>query len=157
MNGSFEFARSGLPVNWYVFTPNTVPDSDFDIVVDQEDPKDGKNSLKFVVRKCASAGGRLSPGFTNEFEASPGKFYKISFWIRNRGSQFIIKAGGVTAKTGETKTIVNSSETINSWRLVEYKYALPKEYNRIAFELNIIQPGTFWIDDIKIEEIRLPQ
>src|SRR5437879_2814597 len=79
MNGSFEVTKSGLPVNWSVYTPRTVPAGDFDVVIDNTDFKDGKQSLKFVVRKCDPTGGRLSPGFFNEFrDTKPGETYKIS-------------------------------------------------------------------------------
>ena len=50
MNGSFEYSKSGLPVNWLLYTPNTVPEGDFDIIIDTAEFKDGKQSLKFLVR-----------------------------------------------------------------------------------------------------------
>ena len=42
-NGGFEITKSGLPVNWQVYTPNTIKDSDFDIIIDTEDFKEGNN------------------------------------------------------------------------------------------------------------------
>ena len=36
LNGSFETVESGLPVNWIVYTPRTVPDGDFDVSLDSE-------------------------------------------------------------------------------------------------------------------------
>ena len=151
MNGSFEIAKSGLPVNWLVYTPTTVPTGDFDIIIDTTEYKDGKQSLKFLVRECSPVGGWWSPGFCNEYQALPGEIYRISFWIKNHESEFLIRIGGVSVSKGEYDTIVNSDETINDWQLFEYYYTIPEKMKAIRFELNILQPGTFWIDDLKIE------
>src|SRR5712692_3845801 len=106
MNGSFEVTKSGLPVNWHFYTKKTVPSGDFDILIDTKEFKDGKQSLKFAVRACSGTGGRLSPGFSQEFEAKPGETYKVSFWVKNDGSEFIVRVGGVSAFKGEYKTVV---------------------------------------------------
>ena len=150
MNGSFEIAKSGLPVNWLVYTPTTVPTGDFDIIIDTTEYKDGKQSLKFLVRECSPVGGWWSPGFCNEYQALPGEIYRISFWIKNHESEFLIRIGGVSVSKGEYDTIVNSDETINDWQLFEYYYTIPEKMKAIRFEMNILHPGTFWIDDIKI-------
>ena len=152
-NGSFEIVESGLPVNWLLYTPKTVPEGDFDLVIDTDEYKDGKQSLKFLVRECASTGGWSSPGLANEYEANPGETYLVSFWVKNNGTEFIIRTGGVSAFEGQYETIVKSGETIDSWRKFEYKYIIPPEMNAIRFELNILQPGSFWIDDVKIIKI----
>jgi len=153
MNGSFEITKSGLPVNWLVYTPETVPKGDFDIITDTTEYKAGKQSLKFVVRECSSAGGWWSPGFCNEYQALPGEIYRISFWVRNHGSEFHIQIGGVSATLGEYDTIVKSQETIDNWQLFEYYYTIPEKMKAIRIEMNILQPGTFWIDDLKIEKV----
>src|SRR6476660_9586710 len=75
VNGSFETTKAGLPVNWIVYTPKTVPTGDFDIVVDTVQFKDGKQSLKFSVRQSSSRGGRLSPGLSQVFKARPGETF----------------------------------------------------------------------------------
>ena len=153
INGSFEVARSGLPVNWLLYTPNTVPSADFEIILDTSEFKDGKQSLKFNVRECTAVGGWHSPGFCNEFPAKPGQSYKISFWVMNNGSGFYIRIGGVGSSTSRYETIIKSDEIIEPWRLVEYNYTIPEKMTAIRIELNIIKPGVFWIDDLKIEQI----
>ena len=85
LNGGFEADRNGLPVNWLMYTPRTVDDAEFAIVLDRDIVKEGQQSLRFDVERCSSVGGWRSPGFTNEF-AEVGKFtgpaqYKLSFWI----------------------------------------------------------------------------
>ena len=153
INGSFEVTKSGLPVNWYFFTPKTVPAADFDIGMDNRDPKNGKQSLKFVVRKCDPIGGRLSPGFFNEFHnVKPGETYKISFSSKNAGSEFVFKARTVKVKEAGPQAIITSKETINEWRRFECTITItPRMWLRL--ELNVLQPGTFWIDDIQIEKV----
>lgn len=155
LNGGFEVFRNGLPVNWLMYTPNTVKDSDFKIVLDNEVYKEGKQSLRFDVIKCSPIGGRFSPGFTNEFFVS-GKFegkgsYKLSLWVKNEGSKFKISAGGVSAKKGNMTTLIEKTEQISDWKLLEYQIDIQND-NWLRLELNVLQPGTFWIDDIQIEK-----
>ena len=78
MNGGFEIVKESLPVNWYFYSPETVPEGDFDIIVDAANFKEGKKSVKFLVRKCTSVGGRYSPGLFNNFNAKPDETYKGS-------------------------------------------------------------------------------
>lgn len=155
MNGGFEVSKNGIPVNWLMYTPNTVPNADFKIVFDNEVYKEGKQSLRFDVVKCSSIGGVFSPGFTNEFSAI-GRYegeglYKLSFWAKNVGSTFKISAGGVSAMKGNMTVLIDEDAQISDWKLFEYQIAIPKD-NWLRMELNILQPGTFWIDDIQIEK-----
>src|SRR6056300_819082 len=41
LNGGFEVSKNGLPVNWLMYTSNTVPNADFRIVLDNQDYKEG--------------------------------------------------------------------------------------------------------------------
>lgn len=156
LNGGFEISKNGLPVNWLMYTNNTVPEADFTIELDKDVFIEGKQSLKFDVKKCTTFGEWHSPGFTNEF-FDIGKYegegiYKISFWIKNNGSTFRVTAGGVSAMKGEMKTLIEGNDEIDDWKLHEYEINVPN--NRwLRMQLNILQPGTFWIDDIKIEKL----
>lgn len=152
MNGGFEVAKNGIPANWLMYTPNTVPDGNFEIILDTEDYIEGKQSLKFKVEECSSVGGRFSPGFTNQFDIEPGNTYTLSFWIKNNGSEFRVKAGGVSPKTGEMKTVLQSSEEINEWEKYQFKVPVATEFDQIRIEVNILKPGIFWIDNIQIEK-----
>ena len=156
MNGGFEILKNDLPVNWLMYTPNTVPDADFKILYDNVIFKEGTQSLKFDVKKCASTGGWLSPGFTNEFSeigTSDGEStYKLSFWIRNNGTKYRVNAGGVAPLEGDMKTLIESDEQSNDWKYLEYEINVPKDMH-LRMELNILEPGTFWIDDIQIVKI----
>ncbi len=88
MNGGFEIIRSGLPVNWLVYTPKTIPTGDYDLIIDTLDYQAGKQSLKFVVRECSPKGGWASPGLAMEYPATPGTTYTVGFWVKNDGAEF---------------------------------------------------------------------
>ena len=156
INGGFEVTKNGLPVNWIMYTPNTVPDGEFKVIIDKNVFKEGKQSIRFDVVNCSSTGGWHSPGFTNEFSDS-GQFegeviYKLSFWIKNNGTKFRVEAGGVAPYKGEMKVLIESNERIEDWKYFEYKINVPKE-RHLRMELNILKPGTFWIDDVQIVKI----
>ena len=90
MNGGFEQTESGLPVNWIVYTPETIPTGDYDLLFDQADFKEGTQSLKFLVREVGSTGGWHSPGITKQYPVTPGASYRISFWIKSQGSDWFV-------------------------------------------------------------------
>jgi hypothetical protein len=107
INGGFERMQKGLPVNWLIYSPKTVPNADFDVYLDTLHFKEGRQSLCFDVRSCSSTGGWHSPGFTNEFE---GEFqgpatYRIQMWVRTDTAQYRIRGGGVSPKEGNMKTL----------------------------------------------------
>ena len=156
LNGGFEVSKNNLPVNWLMYTPKTVSNADFVIVLDTSAFKEGKQSLRFDVKKCTSDGGWGSPGFTSEFTEA-GRFkgegrYKLSFWIKNNRTKYSISAGGVEEQKGDMKTLLLGNDQIDDWHLFEYEIDIPKD-RWLRMELNILQPGTFWIDDIKVEKI----
>ncbi len=156
LNGGFEVTKNGIPVNWLMYSPNTVQNGEFEIVIDKNLFKEGKQSLRFDVNNCSSTGGWHSPGFTNEFSES-GKFkgegtYKLGFWIKNDGTKFRVEAGGVSPHKGDLKVLIESSEELEDWKYLHYKIHVPKE-RHLRMELNILSPGTFWIDDVQITKI----
>jgi hypothetical protein len=155
MNGGFEIVNSGLPVNWLVYTSSTVPDGDFDIILDNKDYKDGSQSLKFLIRNCSNVGGWYSPGIASEYHSTPGSTYNITFWIKNFECKFVIKAGGATAFDSKMETIIKTNRKIDTWEKIEYQYEMPSDenYDRFRFELSILSKGSFWIDDINITSV----
>ena len=150
INGGFETVRSGLPVNWLLYTPKTVREGDFDIVIDTVEKVEGKQSLKFVVRKCSSEGGWLSPGFAQEIAALPRSAYTIGFWVKNSGAEVTIRAGGVTADNATYQTLLKTSGATGGWMHVTGNVMVPAGSSRLRLELSITRPGTFSIDDVVI-------
>ena len=76
----------------------------------------------------------------------------MSFWIKNNRTKYSISAGGVEEQKGDMKTLLLGNDQIDDWHLFEYEIDIPKD-RWLRMELNILQPGTFWIDDIKVEKI----
>jgi hypothetical protein len=154
LNGSFEVVQEGLPVNWYFYTPDTVADGDFEIVLDSRGPRDGKQSLKFAVRECSAEGGRYSPGFFQEFVATPGETYKVSFWARNEGATFSSGLRAAGPETSESPAlVVEQSDSFSNWRYFEYRYEMPDQ-DRLRFEISVLAPGDLWIDDVRVVVVR---
>ena len=154
MNGSFEVVRSGLPVNWFVYTPKTIPTGDYDLVIDTTEHQGGRQSLKFAVRQCSPEGGWHSPGFSREYDATPGASVSVGFWVKHNGAEFLAKVGAVAADEIRYETVVRSSAPIDSWQHFEHVYTMPQGFNKVRFELNVLRPGTFWIDDVTISGLK---
>ena len=152
LNGGFEIVKDSLPVNWLVYTPATVPSGDYDIVIDTTEFHGGKQSLKFVVRSCSAEGGWRSPGFSRELDVEPGRSYTVGFWVKNDGAEFVAKVGGVSATSGEYATIVRSSDHVGEWTYHERIYRVRAGFGKLRIEVNVLRPGTFWIDDVTITE-----
>jgi len=151
-NNSFEVVQTGLPVNWDIYTSKTVPSANFTVSVDTEAPQDGKQSLRFDVKECTAQGGWRSPGIAKEFDVDQGSEYELRFWVKNNGSQFSVQAGGVAATTGNTKQILLTTESNTEWKEFVYIIPIEKEYPRLRFELNVLKPGTLWLDNVSINK-----
>jgi hypothetical protein len=154
LNGGFEVVRSGVPVNWLVYSPRTIPTGEYQLVADTSEFKGGKQSLRFDVRSCASTGGWLSPGLSKEVGAAAGTTYRVGFWARNDGAEFVAKVGGITATEGKYETIVKSRDAMPTWRYFEHDYTMPAGFTSLRFEVNVVQPGTFWIDEVTIAAVK---
>jgi len=76
----------------------------------------------------------------------------LSFWVKNAGTEFIITAGGVSATKGNMITLIKENEQIDDWKLLEYEIDVPRG-RWLRMQLNILRPGIFWIDGIRIEKM----
>ena len=93
----------------------------------------------------------------------------MSFWLKNQGCKIrlIIRNEGKDPLFGPSKAakqdsaehppiskILGKEETgTNTWRQFEYIYAFPEMDDHIRIELNIVQPRTLWLDEVRIEEV----
>lgn len=153
MNGSFETVKKSLPVNWHFYSPEKVPDSDFEIISDTNELKEGNKSLKFLVRKCTPYGGWYSPGFFQDFNALHNETYNVSFWAINKGCEYkIILECDEKGNKGPNaiETYLQAKDTFTEWKYYEYQFKTAPTIDMIRFEINILSPGTIWFDDIKI-------
>lgn len=153
LNGGFEVSQNGLPVNWLMYTSNTAADSKFEITLDREHFKEGEQSLSFEIESCTPNGGNASPGFTQQFDVTPGRQYEISFWTLNAGTEYRVSAGGVSPMTGNMNVLLQTDVSNQDWEQHKLVTEAMGENEQLRIEVNILKPGTFWIDDIKIVEL----
>ena len=152
-NGNFEFVEENLPINWLVYTPKTVKNGDFKIAFDQADFKSGKQSLRFDVKNCSAERGWYSPGIAQEIPAKSGEEFNISFWVKNKGSEFSFNIAGVSTFGREGTNIIKSTNNSSEWILYKTTYKMPEEMTKLRLEFNVLQAGTVWIDDVVVEKI----
>ena len=131
LNGGFEVVREGLPVQWSVYSPETVPGAAFRIEFDEAERREGLQALRFDVAACGDEGGWRSPGIARELEVEPGATYAVSFQIKSESCRWSAAWGGVDAKTGELERTDTSPCEEGDWRLVEARYRVPERYERL--------------------------
>ncbi len=158
-NGSFELVKSGSPVNWHVY--RGLNGSDGEMTFDTADKVDGTQSVKFVVRKANPVGGNGSPGLFQVSYAQEGRPYRISFWLKTQGA--VMRLNITSDAPGHlwvTRTPAPIIELINaenmggeSWHQFIYKYTVPAHYSNIRFEINVVAPGTAWLDNVRFDPL----
>ena len=152
LNGGFEVVRDGLPLNWLVYTPRTVRDANFRVTVDT-DAHHGERAVKFEVTRCASTGGRLSPGLAQEMAATPGATYEVTIWMKNLGADVLVRVDGVTASRRDPGPVRRTSTRHDEWVAHTLTYRVPAKMSRLRVEMNVVGPGTVWFDDVTVIKI----
>lgn len=151
-NLGFEFSQKGLPVNWILYEP---PQFDYSISLDTNSPKEGKQALRFDIRKDAEAGKINFTGFTNEFPelTKGGGRYRISFWMKNTGTRYRISAGGTKAiESAKNPALIEDSMTIPDWKKMEMETEIPADM-WLRFDIRLKGQGSFQIDQVEIEKL----
>jgi len=155
-NGSFEVVKSGLPVNWNIYH-RPLKDGKAEFSIDTSTPIDGAGSVKFLVHAAEPAGGWRSPGLFNSLNAEEGRTYDVSFWLKNLGSSIRLEISSELPESMVTpiSEIIGPDRTgEGEWRQFTYTYTVPSQYNNIRFDVNVVAPGTLWMDDVRIEPTR---
>lgn len=152
-NGSFEKTKHGLPLNWHIYTSEEYQKS-YKLIFDNINVKEGNQSLRFEIHKIDTLilyEELIGPGMFSYADAEIGKKYKISFWIKNQGCKFNIHIGNQFFGFN-SEDILETNENFTVWTYFEYEYTIPESNPGICFGLNFMSPGTFWIDDIRLEK-----
>jgi hypothetical protein len=157
-NGSFEVVADGLPANWHVYD-KALERGDARLVYDPDDPVDGAQSLEMVVQHADGSGGWRSAGLFQDVDAEAGQTYRVSFSLKSRGARVRLR---IDSEKGDfrrpheptVETLEAQDTGGNVWRRVERDYTVPDGYRDIRFEINVLSPGTVWIDDVRIEPVR---
>lgn len=157
-NGSFEVVADGLPANWRVYDRPLVQ-GDAELTYDDGDAVDGAQSLEMVVHRADGAGGWRDAGLFHSVDAEGGQSYRVSFWLKSRGSRVRLR---VDSEKGDfrqphepiVETFDPQRAGAETWRRFEVTYTVPRDYRDIRFELNVLTPGTVWVDDVRIEPLQ---
>lgn len=153
LNGGFETSDQGLPVNWLLYTPATVPDADFTLGLDTRQPAEGDHCLAFAVTRCGAEGGWRSPGCAIEQPARKGGRYRVSLMVQNTGCRARLRLGGVSAFKDQLDTLALPADTRDAWVRVQHELTLPGNMQTLRLELNLLSPGNFRLDGVRIEEL----
>jgi hypothetical protein len=153
INGNFEIVDENLPVNWLIYTKNTVKTGDFTFTFDNTDFQSGKQSLRFDVKNCSSEGGWYSPGISQEIPVKSGEEFRISFWVKNTGSDFTFNIAGVSTFGRGVTTIIKPTNKTGDWIHYKTTYKMSEEMTKLRLEFNVLQAGTVWIDDVVVEKV----
>lgn len=156
LNGSFEISKNQQPVNWLLYTQKTTGEGNFRLTLDKTFARSGQQSLRFDVLACSDEGGWKSPGISQEIPARAGEQYVLKAWIKNQGSEFVIRFNGVSAFEKSRGVELRSGENNSDWQNLELSVQVPENMDRLRVELNLLKPGTFWIDDIDIRKAERP-
>jgi len=156
-NGSFEVVADGLPANWHVYD-RALARGDAQLAYDVSDPADGTQSLEMVVRRAEGRGGWRDAGLFHSMDAVAGQSYRVSFALRNRDARVRVR---IASEKGDFRLPHDSIvETFDpqpagddAWQRFEFTYVVPQGYADIRFELNVLTPGTVWVDDVRIEPV----
>lgn len=150
-NGSFEKTKHHLPLNWTIYAAADYQ-KNYYLSFDTLFVKEGKQSLKFEIHKVDPS-GQLSrkPGFLGRIDGKVGEKYKVSFWVKNSGCDFKVAIYNLGDRNNEP--VIRTNENIADWKYFEHIHAVPEKFPTLNFEVNIFSPGTFWIDDVRIEKI----
>lgn len=152
-NGSFEIVRSGLPVNWAVYD-RPLGEGSATFSVDSAHAADGDRSVRFQLWTSFSGRGNRSPGLFQVTDAEEGQTYEVSLWVRNEGSAIRLRITSEFPEDGTKAPIVDTigpdRTAEDEWRRFSYPYTVPPPHRDIRVDLGIMDPGTLWIDDVRI-------
>lgn len=153
-NGGFEIVRSGLPVNWSFHYP-PITQGDVDISLDTTDYIEGRQSLKLVVHRVQGTGGWQNPGLFQVPSAEPQHTYRVSMWLKNEGCTvvvFIRSENPTEAPKPQVTRLDEGGTRRGIWYHFDQTYTVPKRYHNIRIQVTVAQPGTLWIDDVRVED-----
>jgi hypothetical protein len=85
-------------------------------------------------------------------QAQEGRAYRISFWLKTREAVIRLRICS-EALNPSPNPIIESINAEDEWRQFVYTYTVPAHHDSIRFEINIIAPGTMWIDNVRIDPL----
>lgn len=152
-NGGFEYGSEGKPTNWNVYH-KALRGGKAELLLDTEDFREGKQSLKFVVSTTSGRAGWESPGIFQEIKVASGCVYRVSFWLKNSQCRFRVNVNPVMEDAPRQPVAVLTDEGVgNEWTEYSILCSTRDGEQLIRFELNITGPGILWLDGIEVQEV----
>ena len=154
-NGGFEDTLfNGIPVCWggkTVMADGSAQSPD--AVLDTEEFKEGKQSLKFELtpqKKVIIIGTQLG-------KVIPGKVYEISFWCRITGDcRIALREDHIMAGEKWNEKLFKNFITVQdatAWKKITGKVTAADSDDKLGITIFIDKgPGTVWLDGFDIQE-----
>jgi len=164
LNGSFEIAEAGYPVNWTI-SGLPIQRGEATVSLDDEVAHDGRQSLRVEVGSTHPSNRVFfqvwsKPSFSARTVVQPGKRYRISFWYRNEGSGLHVRwvtTSGDYYVHYRHRDVLETAEVVGEWQQVED--TIDVEGDEYLLELIFVatEPGVFWCDEVVVAEVESPR
>lgn len=148
-----EFFTDSIPNGWRK-TVATSPDVKFGI---DKNTKHSGSASGFIKREAGfntqGSGTMLQSILADEYR---GKRIKMSAYAKSDAvmrAGFYLRVDGPETALTFANTLKNSIEETTSWQLYQLILDVPEEARNIDFGAMLMQEGTLWVDDYKIEVI----
>lgn len=152
-NGSFEHTKNGIPFNWLIYSNNSVSSAIFNHFIDTTSAQNGRSSLTFLITSCGQEEGKNAPGFAKEIPIKKGE-YKLSFWVKASTVDFIVKVGGVNAKTAQLEQHNFKRFDSKDWNKIALPIKINNNFNSLRIEISIQSAGTISFDNFEVKSIK---
>jgi hypothetical protein len=159
-NGSFEIVESGYPVNWS-FSQSPIEQRDMILVLDRGVVHEGQQSLRVEVLRAAA--GRevfqqvwAKPSFSTRATIEPGSRYRLSFWLRDERAKVHVRWVTTSKdyqKHSRFRDVLETSLATAEWTLVEDEITAEEGEQLLELIFVVSEPGLFWCDDVRVEEV----
>lgn len=152
LNGSFEAAEEGYPINW-AFFPNPESSTSLQVALDSEDVVDGKHSLKLVVKQNDKTTGFRS----RRIPVQSGKKYRLAMSVKADGCT--LKVNRIVQdpsgkKNLRSNIIANTEQPSATWQQHEETLTVAEGEAYVLLIFLIDGTGTLWCDNVQLEEIK---
>lgn len=149
LNGGFEITRNGLPVNWYFYRA-PLEDGSAQVRVETADRVEGMRSLRLDVQSVDTAARARLTGFFQVVPAQAGRTYLVSLWLKNPEAPIRLILRSERPQDASDPMIADLPPNAD-WQPYEYTWTVPPEYENLRIEMQPLGPGTFLLDDVRID------
>jgi len=150
LNGGFELAEDGYPVNW-AFGPDPESLASYEVSIDTTRFSEGEQSL----RVDSTQDDQTKVFRSQRIPVQEGAEYRISFDMMNEGCSLRVRRTTMDA-SGTTNlrqdTIVSTSESTTEWTRYEEQLVAAEGESKVFLTFLVDGVGTVWCDGVRVEE-----